>query len=48
VSDTPVYVAPASHVFEVAPAGHVQTAPAGRTVPHEAASGIGIAVDANA
>ena len=48
VSDLPVYVAPASHVFEVAPAGHPTIAPPGRTQPHEASSGKGIGVDANA
>ena len=48
VSNTPVYVAPASRVFEVAPAGHVPISPPGRVVPHEAVSGIGIGVDASA
>lgn len=48
VADTPVYVAPSAHVFEVAPAGHPQIAPPGRTQPHEASSGIGIALDRTA
>lgn len=48
VADTPVYVAPASHVFEVAPVGHPQIAPPGRTQPHEVSSGKGISVDRNA
>ncbi len=48
VSDVPVYVAPASHVFEVAPAGHPPIAPPGRTQPSEASSGKGVGVDANA
>ncbi len=47
-SDVPVYVAPASHVFEVAPSGHPTIAPPGRTQPSEASSGKGIGVDANA
>jgi len=48
VADTPVYVAPASHVFEVAPAGKTSVAPPARTQPHEVSSGVGISVDANA
>jgi hypothetical protein len=48
VSHQPVYVAPASHVFEVAPTGHPPIAPPGRTQPSEASSGKGIGVDANA
>jgi hypothetical protein len=54
VSDTPVYTAPASHAFEVAPASrHIYIAPAGegyvapaaRTSPVETSSGIGIHAD---
>lgn len=48
VSHTPVYIAPASHVFEVAPAGRVPVSPPGRIQPHEASSGKGIGVDSNA
>jgi hypothetical protein len=54
VSDNPVYTAPASHAFEVAPAsryvyvapaGEGYVAPPGRTSPVETSSGIGINVD---
>jgi hypothetical protein len=38
VANTPVYVAPA---------GHTQVAPAGRTQPHQVSSGVGINVDSN-
>ena len=38
VGNSPVYVAPAAHYLPIAPAAHV--------LPPEAASGIGISVDA--
>ena len=47
VADKPVYVAPAAHVTEIAPAGHTSIAPAGRVQPSETSSGKGITVDAN-
>jgi hypothetical protein len=47
VADKPVYVAPASHVFEVAPSGHTSIAPPGRVQVSEASSGKGISIDAN-
>lgn len=51
VSDSPVYVAPAAHAFEIAPASHsIPLAPAGHgfVPPPEKSSGIGISVDHNA
>jgi hypothetical protein len=51
VSDLPVYIAPAAHAFEIAPASNsISLAPAGHVFvpPPETSSGIGIAVDHSA